>query len=83
MSQQQRLIQLPLIGTVLLCLLIGIYLAASKRFSKPDPAGKVRKHTVKTRPDEALAYWTAKKKRQARPAEMPKVDDLKQGKQHS
>src|SRR5947207_8827714 len=32
MSRQQRLIQLPLLGTILLCVLVGVYLLAWKRF---------------------------------------------------
>src|SRR6266581_2024872 len=65
MSQQQRLIYLPLVGTILLCLLVGLYLAAWKRFSKSTPSNKVTKHTVKTPPDEALKYWTADRIRNA------------------
>src|SRR5438477_77971 len=58
MSQQQRLIYLPLVGTILLCLLIGMYLAAWKRFSNSTPSNKVTKHAMRTPPDLAIKYWT-------------------------
>lgn len=77
MSRQQRLIYLPLLGTILLCLLAGIYLAASKRFSKRGAPARVVKHTVETPADEVLKYWTADKMRDARPARMPVVNALK------
>ena len=76
MSQQQRLIYLPLFGTIILCLLVGAYLAASKRFSKSTQANKVAKHKVKTPPDEALKYWTSDRMRNAKAAPLPKVNTL-------
>lgn len=82
MSQQQKLIRLPLVGTILLCLLVGVYLLAWKRFSKPDPASTIIKHHVETQPEAALKYWTADKKRKAKPARLPEVNALDQGKQH-
>ncbi len=82
MSQQQRLIFLPLVGTFILCLLVGVYLAASKRFSKSTPSNKVTKHKVETPPDEALKYWTADKMRNAKPAPLPKVNTLDREKQN-
>ena len=81
MSQQQRLIYLPLVGTILLCLLVGVYLAAWKRFSKSTPSNKVTKHTVKTPPDEALKYWTADRMRNAKAAPLPRVNTLDREKQ--
>ena len=81
MSKQQRFIYLPLAGTIMLCLLIGVYLAASKRFSKSTSSKKVAKHKVKTPPDEALKYWTAKRMREAKAAPLPVVNDLGQEKQ--
>jgi hypothetical protein len=80
-SQQQRLIYLPLLGTIILCLLVGVYLAALKRFSKSTPSNKVTKHKAKTPPDEALNYWTADRMRNAKPAPLPKVNTLDQEKQ--
>jgi len=76
MSQPYRLIQLPLVGAFLLCMLIGVYLFAAKRVAKPDPI----KHSVDTSADEALKYWTADKMRKARPARMPDVDAPEHGK---
>ena len=80
MSQQRRLIPLSLIGTILLCLLVGMYLVVRKRFSKPDPSAKVIRHSVKTPADDVLKYWTADKMHNAKAADMPKTDDLKPGK---
>jgi len=82
MSRQQRLIQLSLIGTILVCLLVGVYLFACKRFLKRDPSITVIKHSVETDPDEALKYWTADKMRGAKGADLPNVNALEQGKQH-
>ncbi len=81
MSQQQRLIQLSLVGTILLCLLVGVYLFACKRFSKPDRS-VVIKHSVETPSDDALKYWTADKMRDAKAADLPNVNALDPGKQH-
>ena len=81
MSQQQRLIYIPLVGTILLCLLVGVYLAAWKRFSKSTPSYKVTKHTVKTPPDEALKYWTADRMRNTKAVPLPGVNTLDREKQ--
>lgn len=84
MPRQPKLIQLSLVGTFLLCMLIGVYLVAcSRRFSKPDPADTIIKHSVDTHPDEALKYWTADKMRNAKPANLPNVTNIERGKQHS
>ena len=81
MSRQQRLIQLPLVATILLCLLVGVYLFASKRFSKPGPPAPIVKHSVETPSDDALKYWTADKMRKAKPANLPHIDAPDRGKQ--
>jgi hypothetical protein len=81
MSLQQRFIYLPLVGTVLLCLLVGLSLAAWKRFSKSTPSNKITKHTVETPPDEALKYWTADRMRNAKAAPLPKVNSVDREKQ--
>ena len=78
---QQRIIYLPLVGAILLCLLVGVYLAAWKRFLKSTPSNKVTKHTVKTLPDEALKYWTADRMRNAKAAPLPRVNTLDREKQ--
>jgi hypothetical protein len=80
MSRQQKLISLPLGGAILLCLFVGIYLFALKRFSKQGPSGRILKHSVETPADEALKYWTADKMRNAKPAKMPNVDAIERGK---
>lgn len=81
MSQQQRLLPLPLIGMILLGLLIGLYLATGKRSSKDDSAKNSASHAVDTSPENALNYWTAKKMRNAKPARMPEVNTLKPAKE--
>jgi hypothetical protein len=82
MSRQQRLIQLPLVGTILLGLLVGVYLFAWKRFSKRDSSATIVKHSVETPSDEALKYWTADNMRKAKPANLPHVNAQDRGKQH-
>ena len=81
MSRQQKLIRLPLVGTILLCLLVAVYLFAWKRFSKPAPSATIVKHTVETPADETLKYWTADKMRNAKAAPLPNVNALDQEKQ--
>ncbi len=81
-SRQRQFIQLPLVGALLICLLVGVYLFAYKRFLKADPSATISKHSVETDPDEALKYWTVDKMRNAKPAELPHVDTLDRGKQH-
>ena len=83
MPRQPRLIQLSLlVGTVLLGLLIGVYLVALRRFSKPDPSHTIIKHSVDTHPDDALKYWTADKMRNAKPVNLPNVATLDRENQH-
>lgn len=82
MSRQQRFIQLPLVGALLLCLLAIAYLVVRKRSSQPDPSDKVAKHRVDTPADDALKYWTADRKRHAKPANLPNVNNLERKKQH-
>jgi hypothetical protein len=83
MSLQPRLIQLSLVSSVLLGLLIGVYLVAtSRRFSKRDPAGAIIKHPVDAPPNDALEYWTEDKMRNAKPANLPNVTNLRRGKKH-
>jgi hypothetical protein len=81
MLPQNRLIQLSLLGALLLALFAVVYLA-TRRIGKPERP-KIVKHHVKTKPADALKYWTAEKMRDARGVELPKVDILGQEKQHS
>jgi hypothetical protein len=90
MSRQQRLIQRPLVGVTLLCLLTGVLLATWKRSAKKakkaektNSSGTIIKHPVDTSADETLKYWTAEKMRDAKPAKMPHVDNLEKGKKQS
>lgn len=80
MSRQQRLIQLLLVGTILLCLLVGVYLVAKKRSSKPEPSATISKHSVDTSSDDALKYWTADKMRNAKGMPLPNVKALERKK---
>jgi hypothetical protein len=82
MSRQQRLILLPVVGTILLCLLVGVYLLAWKRFSKKKRSSTIIKHKVGKHSDDTLKYWTADKMRNAKATNMPNVDALDQEKQH-
>jgi hypothetical protein len=82
MLRQKKLIYLPLVGTILLCLFVGVYLAAWKRFSKPTPPDKIIKHPVETPADEALKYWTADRMRSAKATPLPNVKALDRGKRH-
>ena len=80
MPRQRRRIYLPLVGTILLCILVGVYLTALKRHSKQGPPAKIIKHTVETPSDEILKYWTADKMRNARPVTMPNTNALRRKK---
>jgi hypothetical protein len=82
MSRQQRHIQLPLIGIVLVCMLVGVYLLACKHFAKPEPSDTIIRHSLDTQSDDALKYWTADNMRKAKGVELPIVNDLDRGKQH-
>jgi hypothetical protein len=82
MTRQQKLI-LPLIGTALLCLLVGIYLFACKRFVKSKRSATIIRHQVDTQTDETLKYWTKDRMRNAEATNMPHVDTLDPEKQHS
>lgn len=80
-SQQRKSIFIPLVSTIVLCLLVGFYLAASKRSSKSTSSKKVTKHKVETAPDEALKYWTADKMRKAKAVPLPEANNLSREKQ--
>jgi hypothetical protein len=71
-----------LLGTIILCLLVGVYLAAYRRFRKPGSSAPITKHKVETPADDVLQYWTANKLRQAKAMDLPNTDALKPGKQH-
>ncbi len=73
MSREQRLIQLPLAGIILLCLLIGVYLVSWKRSSKSEPAATIKKHSVDTHANDTLKYWTEDRMRKAKATDLPHV----------
>jgi hypothetical protein len=80
MLRKQKLIYLPMVGTIFLCLLVGVYLATWKRFSKPKPSETIVKQKVNTPSEDALKYWTANKMRDAKAAPLPNVSTLDRGK---
>ena len=80
MSQQHRYILLPSIGALLLSLLIGVFLFGRKRRAKSDSSEKVATHSVETSPEDTLAYWTADKIHDAKPAPMPVINEHNQEK---
>ena len=76
MSQQQRIVQLPLAGALILGFLVGIYLFAWKWwFAKPEREPGVSKHPVEKSAEDVRKYWTAERMRKAQPAPMPHVDE--------
>ena len=79
MLQQSRFNRLPLVGVLLLGLLAGVYLAMSarKRLAKSDGVASVVGHSVDTSAGDALKYWTEERMRNAKPAKMPKVKNVK------
>jgi len=50
---------------------------------KPDHSAPITKHSVETKPEDALKYWTTDKMRNARAAEMPQTTALKRRKKHA
>jgi aminoglycoside/choline kinase family phosphotransferase len=60
---------------ILLGLFAGVYLAASRRFTKKSASsGTITRHTVKKPAADVLKYWTADKMHSARGVDLPKVD---------
>jgi hypothetical protein len=83
MLRQRRLIRLPLVGTILLCVLAVVYMVARKRGSKRGPSPvAITEHTVNTPSDDVLKYWTVEKMRDATAVDLPHVDVPDPGKQH-
>lgn len=80
MSQQNRTTYLASIGVLFLSLLVGVFLFARKRRAKPNSSEKAVTHSVETSPEDALAYWTTDKKRDAKPAPMPVINEPSQEK---
>jgi hypothetical protein len=82
MSQQQKLIRLPLAALFFLGLLALAYFVIRKRSSaNQEGASAVSGHAVETSPEDALQYWTAEKMRKAKPARMPRVKKVEPEKQ--
>ncbi|HLH61849.1 MAG TPA: hypothetical protein VKV20_09210 [Ktedonobacteraceae bacterium] len=76
MSRRKKLIRLPLIGMTIAGVVVALYLFAGKRSSKAGPASRIRRHTVKTSPGDALKYWTEEKMRKTKGVEMPQVNEV-------
>jgi hypothetical protein len=74
MVQQQRLIQLPLAGALILGFLAALYLFVWKWFAKPEHEPGVSNHSTGKSAEEVRKYWTAEKARKAQPAPMPHID---------
>jgi hypothetical protein len=83
MSQQQRLIRLPLVGLFMLGLLAIAFLVGRKRASDSESSDAVTRHSVDNSPEDALKYWTADRMRKAKPAKMPHVKKVEQEKKPS
>jgi len=87
MPRQQRLIQLPLVGKILLCLLAIVYqgyLVALVNFlytSLSTPSGAIIEHSVDTNPNVVLKHWTGARMRNAIDADLliGKASDLTRG----
>ncbi len=75
MSQNRRTNFLTSIGALLVSLLVGVFLFGRKRRAKSTPSEKVVTHSAETSPEDALAYWTADKMRDAKPAPMPVINE--------
>lgn len=71
---------MPLIGAIVLALLLGLFLTGRKRMAKPDPVAGVTRHSLKTPAEDVQKYWTAEKMREAKPAPMPHISGVKDGK---
>lgn len=70
-------------SAILLCLLVCVFLAVWKRSGKSNSSkNTVVKHPVDAPAEEVLKYWTAEKKRHAKPADLPDVDAIDQDQQH-
>lgn len=82
MFQQQRRIQLPLVGTLLLCLLVGVSLLAWKWLAQSESSDSVTKHQVDTPAENVLKYWTADRMRKAKATNMPHIDAPERKKPH-
>ena len=80
MSQQRRTTYIASVGALLLSLLIGVFLFGRKRRAKSNSSEKVVTHSVETSPEDTLAYWTADKKHDAKPALMPVINEYNQEK---
>jgi len=61
-------------------LLVGVYLAAWKRYSKSTPSIKITKHAVEAPAEDTLKYWTADKMRNAKAVPLPNINALGRGK---
>src|SRR5712692_7830283 len=75
MMPRQRLIQLPLVGRILLCLLAGVYLVylvalGNFLYTSVSALGEtIIEHPVNTNPDVVVKHWTVASMRAATDAD--------------
>ncbi|HLQ28694.1 MAG TPA: hypothetical protein VK140_05590 [Ktedonobacteraceae bacterium] len=87
MMPRQRLIQLPLVGRILLCLLAGVYLVylvalGNFLYTSVSALGEtIIEHPVNTNPDVVVKHWTVANMRNATDADQQvgTPSDLTQG----
>lgn len=83
MSKRPAIIRSSLFSALLLGLLVGLFLMAARRASKPDAGDDdgVARHTVEKQPDDVLKYWTTEKMRKAKATNQPHIAHLEPEKQ--
>lgn len=82
MLHQQGPAQLPLMGALLLCLLVGISLLAWRWFAHSESSDSTARHSVETPAEDVLKYWTADRMRKARATNMPHIGAPERKKPH-
>src|SRR5690349_21685967 len=66
-----RLIQLPLVGKIFLCVLAGVYVLYLVTFGKTlfpslfTPSTSIAEHEITTSPSVSIQHWTAENMRSA------------------
>lgn len=82
MLQHQGSTQLPLLGALLLCLLVGVSLLAWRWFAQSESSDAVVRHTVDTPAEDVLKYWTAERMRKTKATRMPHIGTPERKKPH-
>lgn len=76
MAQEQKRVQLPIIGILLAAVVAGVSVVTWRRIAKPKQPAKVSKHKVENSSQDALNYWTKDKMRSTHETNMPNVNNL-------